>query len=916
MRSISANALAKIQQAKGTEPILIVEVDWGVGGGPSQYADRDVEGIDGRILEVGALDNVVNILHSSNSQQLSLVLDDTDGQVKSILDTQDIHQRDVRVYQYFSGLNLSDKFLIFSGKISSTIRWSAGERTLSFSVVSQLEDKEFGFSVEEGEFSNVPRDLVGKPWPVIFGTALDVPALQVNKAVSGSTLCGVGILSGEDRHNEVPISASDCSLGQSIGVAYANISFLNTVANAYNGFDDQRVDQLQDQANELRRQVTEMLAKKTEQDACASLVRSNKIETAKETGLGCNPVRILGGEDFPQNEHITLNIGGGLFDGSFNNDVFTIIGRRHPENEDKVEEKFGTIESAQCATDTPAVHYDFSTEVPPGRGDFLNSNTIRRHGFIICNTQHKSKPTVSQVAEHFWADAGSRVTIHGDEPIYFIVSITPGTVLDVKAFKQLEGVRRLVNVPTNLWEVETRDYGPFTVTFVKTTKPLSSIEGQGWEDQIHVTFESDIGPNTVDILKYIIDKWTDLSYDSTSFDAVETKVNPFPMNFAVLARKNTLEVLQELAFQARCAIWVSNGTFYLKYLPEEPTSDQTVSVSDIEFNSVELTTTPTEQLVTKLVANWRMSYAEEDESKIILRHNVKKYGTKEREIEFYAYNNPDIVLKAATFWLIRWCNTWKRLKFRGFLNLLNLETFDTVNLDLGSEGYVSNSAVKAIVEKADYDSDNNTIDFECLVPIKFGEMVEYEFFWPSAATGNFPTVQEIRNGLAGGDGIGATASGALPVGTAALTGTSTVIVGGPNVVFNPQSDRGDRTPYDTGFVVQDVIPESYDTAELDIQANPNPDLTLNYVDPIPDTLRPASAAGVTIIDIRKTKVVDSDNPGVEAFLDTIIRSIESEDLVLDTEAKYGDGTNIKEFDFKYDLEGEKFGAGTAFLKDD
>lgn len=921
MRSLSANAIAKLAQSKGTEPINIVEIDWGVNGSPVSYSDRAVESIPGRILELGQLDNVVDVLNANSSQELPLVLDDTDGSIKAIIDTQDVHQRDVRVYQWFEGLDLSDKFLLFAGKISSPITWSEGERTFRFRVVSQLEDKEFGFSVEEGEFLYIPRTLVGKPWPVIFGKCLDVPALRINQAITGSTLCGVGILSGDDLQEQVPLGGTDCGLGQSLAVMAANVSFLNACASAFSGIDGDQASALIDQANQIRIQMALAAAGRQSQEDCANNVRASKLDAAREDGEGCNPVRILGGEDFPQNTYLTLNINGGLFSGSFDGDLFTIVSRRHPENEDRAEDIYSQISDAQCETDTPAVPYDFQMQVTPGRGDFLNNSVIRRHGLVLCNQSMKSRPSTQQVAQHFWADAGSRVTIAGDEPIYYIASITPGEVLAVKAYKTLEGVRKLVNVPNDLWSVETRDYGTINATLVVTTKPLSSIEGQGWDDDIYVTFESTIGPNTVDILEYIIENWTDLTYDTTSFNAVKTALEPFPSNFAVLDRRNTLDLIKDIAFLARCAVWINNGVFYLKYLPEEPSSDQTISVSDIEFNSVSLDTTPTEDLVTKMIVRWRVSYAEEEEdgpNTIILRHNVKKYGTKVQEFDWFIYNQPDIILKAATFWLIRKSNTWKKLSFRGFLNLLKLETFDTADLDLGARGYVSNDAVKAIVEKADYDSGSNTVAITCLVPIKFGEMSKYKFFWPKTAllTDTFPTPEEITAGLAGGDGIGAEASGLLPIGyTDGISDTGTVFVGGPNVIFRSRADRGDRTPTDQDFVAQEIVDTTV-YADLVTEANPDPDLSLNYIDPYKLVTTPSTPQPSSVIDIRTTKIIDSDNPGVESYLDTIIRAIQDSELVVDTEAKFGDGTTTEVFDFMYDDEGGMFGAGTAFLKDD
>lgn len=914
MRSISSAGLAKLAQKLGTEPIFIIEVDWGGSGGAVSYADRDVDGIPGKILDVSEMDNVIDVLNNNSSQEITITLDDTDGSIKHILDTQDVHQRNVSVYQHFDGLDLSDKFLLFTGKLTSPIVWSEAERTVTFSVLSQLEDKEIGFSAEEGQFPFIPKDLVGKPWPIIFGKCLDVPALQVNKAVSGTTLCGIGILSGADLHNQVPLGAENCSLGMSLAMMSAQISFLNICGAAWRNYDPEKANGLMQQANELRSQIAQMVASATNQSTCATTARAAKV--AEEGNLGCNPVRILGGEDFPQNTPIQLNINGGLFTGVMNNDKFTITNRRHPDNDKKAQDAFDSVGVTSCEEPLPAQAFDFQMDVPCGTGDFLNNCQIRRHGFILCASPTKSRPSVNQVAQHFWAEPGSRVVMASDEPITYIVSITPGEVLAVKAYKDFFGEKRLVNVPTELYKVETKSYGSITAVQVVLTKPLSTIVDQGWSDDIYVTFESTIGPNIVEIMEYIIQRWTDLSTDAASFAAVKSKVAQFPANFPILERKNTIDVLREIAFQARCAIWISNGKFYLKYLPEEPTADADITASDIQHKSISVELTPTEDLVTKIVATWRLSWADgngEEPEKIILRHNVNKYGTKEREFDFYIYNQPDIVLKVATFWLIRLSNTWKKIKFKAFLNKLNLETFDTINFR--HQGIVANGDIKAIVETASYDSNDQTVNFVCLTPVKAGTTEQYTFFWPKDVSEAFPTAAEISAGNAGGGGIGANASGSLPVGdTSTITAGETVFIGGPNIVFRGQTDRGDPRPGDVGFTAQTVIPENV-FAEIDNRPNPNPDLTLNYVDPLPPPQVPSLPSGGITIDIRKTRIIDSDNEGVSAFLDTIIRKIADGTLYLNTGAKYSDGTNDAEFDYEFDGNGGKWGAGTAFLQD-
>jgi hypothetical protein len=938
MRNLSAQALSKIATKLGTEPVTIVEIDWVEDDAPILYADRKVETIPGKIYEVGDLDNVVNVSGNDNSQELSITLDDTDGTIKAILDNTDIHKRSARVYQWFEGLDLGDRFLLFAGKVSSPITWSERERTVSFTIVSQLEDREIGFTAEEGDFNWIPAELIGAPWPMIFGTALDVPALQFNKAVTGTTLCPIGDVVGEQFHNAVPLGGNDPSWGINLGMrgmqksmlwcarqAFINAAIRNHLSNPEKAAEyETRAEEALQSINDIEAQIGDAVAQKQAQEACARSQRASTIDATKDTG--CNPVRILGGEDFPQNQAIKLLISGSVVSGYFEDDNFYYSSVVNQAKEDKASDKYQKSISQQCEQPAPNQPYDFSMDVPCGEGNtFPDACRCRFYGFFIPTEAHKSRPNINSVAEHIWIDSGSRVSMYSDENITYVVSIVPGTVLAVKAYKTFEGgIERLVDVPNDLWRAETKDYGPIIAEQVVLTRPLSSFEGQGWGDRIYVTFRSDVGPHTIDILEYIIDNYTDLTYDTASFTAIRDSLEPFPMNFPILERKNTIEVLQEIAFQARCALWLSNGKFYIKYLPEDPTSDATITTSDLDADTgVSLEMTSTEDLVTKMIIEWRLSWAPDDPNKIILRHNVGKYGTQQETFFFYCFNQADIVLKAATFWLIRMSNTWKKLRFKTFLQMLNLETFDTVTLDFGSQGYVSNGSVKAVVEEATYNSNDRSIDFICQIPIKSGEMVEYQFFWPAGEpiTALFPTAAEQAAGLAGGGGIGSTASGDLPIGfiDPDAWGDGVVLIGGPNILFKGHADYGDKTPTDVDFEAQQVFfPTTY--AELSVQENPDPDTTINYVDPIdPPPLMDYSSSTFEI-DIRNTVILDSQNPdNPTATLDSIYKKInEDGNLVIDTEeARYGDDEHPEgeSYDYRFDDDGGKWGAGTAFLKD-
>ena len=943
MRNLSANALTKLAQRFGNEPIIIIEVAWN-GDGIIPYAEREVGSIKGRILEVTNLDNIITVSNGNDSQEISVILDDTDGTIKSIMDIYDMHKRDVWVYQWFAGLDLTDRFLLFRGKISTPIVWKEGDRSVTFTIISQLEDKEVGFSPEEGQFPYIPRELIGRTWPSCFGTPLDVPAVRIGAAITGSTLCGIGIISGTDEHlredlgtNPPDVSEQNMRAGYltalssifnaasatPVAVSYPN----NRTVLALNQDYQDRANEYMDQANEIRANVTKTLGEYERSQRCARCQRQQTTDDAVNQGTGCNPVTILGGEDFPRG-NITLIINGGYFDGHFEGETneFHITRRYHPDNDAEVERRV-TADAEICTDCAPAPKQNkyilWETQVPAGYGNTsaTQSDIYRRKTTIIYTDVAKRRVQYDEKMIQFWADAGSTVKLATNPPFSHVVSIVSGTVLQVKAYKNFNGERRLVNIPNELWSASTQQFGSITAELV-IVEQLTLIEGQEWEgDDVYVTFESNIGPNIVDILTYLINTYSDLQIDAASFAAVKIKLVPFPANFALLERKNLVEVLQEIAFQARCSLRLNNGIFYLQYLAEEPTAVDTITERDIEHQSIEVFLTPTEDLVTKYTAKWRLSYAQEELDQIILRHNVQKYGIQEEEYEFYIYNQPDIVHKVATFWLIRKSNSWKHIKFKTFLHKLNLETFDAITLNF-QQTYVSSGTAKAVIEQADFDSANQLVLISCWLPIKSGEMDQYEFAWPANVDQElfFPTQREIDQGLDGGNGIGKDATGNLPVGDTSRIIGSSIFVGGPNVVFGPQTDRGDSYPSDTGFIAQSIGPFNI-YATIIVQAKPNLNLKLNYADEVDAAFDTTSFGEVPEIILERTRVRSVRTPNQWNTLAEILISGVGEPLAIKTSAliagKDQNGSCRKSpFDFKYNKDHNIWAAGSAFLAEE
>jgi len=722
MRNLSSSALDKLATRLGTEPVVIIEVQWVTGGPRIAYGDKEAPGVKGVIHDVSGLDDVIGVSGGSQSQQISVSLNDPSGELKTILDSTDPHKKKCWVYQWFQGMSLDDKFLIFQGVLNSPIEWDEGDRTLRFDVVSKIEDIEVGFSIEEGAFPNPPETLIGKPWPLCFGTVANVPALRVDSVRQGILADGTGIHDFTLEHR--------IDLAKKLTCPSSICGYSTTIATSPGGGLIYTPQYCEDAS--------------CAQQKCTELERL-KLELKEQKAAEYSPVRVFGGSLFPQNTTITLNIKNGLFTGKMNGEIFTITGRVHPENDGHGRvRKSDTQKEIESKCGPPAYSQGSTTE-NASVDAAGNPQTVNAAGSKLSWAKYNAADSTS----FFWANGGSRVTMNADKKIVYIANLLPSTVLRVAAFRTIDGLRSLYTVPPEYYTVRETDYTGYTgVTEIVLNQALSTQnlkEGGGWEDDIYVTLTSSVGPNTVDIIEWFIDTYTDYDTDTVSFDDVRDLIDNYPMHFALLERKSLINVLEEIAFQARCALWLKDNKFFLRYLALEPDADGMLTESDVMPNSLKIVHTSTEDLVTKFIAHWKSDYAVNKDNLLILRaRNVPDYGTHPLDYDFYCFNIFELVQKTATFWMIRKSNTWRRAQFKTLVNKLNFESFDCMSITLPD---VADGTVKCIVEKANYNSNDHTVNFELWTPCKAGTRTPYNFAWPADIDEQtiFPTLEEEQN---------------------------------------------------------------------------------------------------------------------------------------------------------------------------
>lgn len=649
----------------------------------STYSDQNIPGVTGKILALGGLDSIINETGQDLSQQLSVTLDDTDGTIKARIDSMDLHKRPVTVYQWIKGTTYpDDQYIMFQGLINSPLEWSEPDRTVKFSVVSRLENVEVGFFIEGGQFPDTDPSLIGKAWPLAFGTVINMPALQISRGVWGELLQGTGIEAVD----------LDCKLAAAKQGACPTVGFYGGVP---------------------------MPDPSCAQNLCLSIA-SLELAQQQQQALETNPLTIKNGELFPQGVPVSIQINKAVYVGIFTGESFNVISRTHPDFTFSLPQ-MDTIPDSQCGQEVRLSYNGYGVPLV-GSGQVGTGN----YGPAMGNNYFCPEPLPVTISGFFWAEPGSIVTLQPSQPQIYILNIIPSTIIRVCARYTTEaGQLVLSTIPESYYTIRESDYGAYQMMELVLNKQLSLIDPR-WQDDVFVTLTSDIGPNTVDILQWFIGKYTAFNCDTDSFAHVRALVDTYPSNFALFANKNIIDVLREISYQARCALWLRGDTFFIRYLAETPTTTDTITLSDVETKTLGLKHTQTEDLITKLTATWREDYSVEAPNTLILRNNIEKYGLQESSTEFYIYNQEDYVYKAASYWILRRSNIWRRAVFSTAMHKIAIEVLDAVSISLPQ---IAPGDMAVIVEKATYNWETNQIDFECWTPATVGTTVPYVFIY-------------------------------------------------------------------------------------------------------------------------------------------------------------------------------------------
>lgn len=738
----------KAAQRFGGEPVNIIRIDWD--DVTVYYGDKSTvigtTTIVGRILEFSTLSSQIKSSSAADFSSVSITLDDSDGELKRRLNSQLLEGRDAIVYQYFEGLTMDDAMILLKGRISGDINWSEGERTLSFDVEHYIEDGEVGYAPAEGEIENMSEDAIDKVWPLCFGTVLKVPAVHLLNPPYGrlsnvwnSDIFGVRatfeVENGEEFPQETTIDVLVGGLvvrGQMIRnvfrvqVAniprYTNIQVLARVQ-ADPHYLDARVCWIQDDSTRLVGQYCY-----TRLPFPAPFNRADNYEDYQvnyciaQYGNKCY---------FQQPWHYT---NGSLTQNLTINENYTFLETAAIPRKEWENTYWWLTVNANWEPGGPN-NYSFPTLKPFTLGQQFGV----LKGYWLC----KPGTLVKQLA--------------GYNDLY-IANLLPSTeILEVYAWRSFRDEDIFVPVPSRYFTVHKNYFiADRYVTAIEFPKPLDEYSGENWNADIYISLRSTQGPNAANIISWLMQAYSNLSIDPTSFGYVRIAITKFWANFVVFDQPNVLSLCEDIAKQSRCALLTGNGIVRIRYLSEIPLTIQTITEDLVELKSLGLSFTTLEDIITRSLNKWFTDYSErdEEEKEYVYRNNIDLFGAQEEENDYFIYNVELFVKISAGFWGYRSSNVWRKLALVTFLQAIEAEAFDALEMNIGE---FSSNDILAEVERQNHNSDYAPqIELELIAGSKSGEAddnnqpIQDDYYW--LGDPNYPANMEIPDDLDPGAG--------------------------------------------------------------------------------------------------------------------------------------------------------------------
>ncbi len=681
-KTIAANAQTKIDTAQGTTPKIVLEIIWPTVGA-KYYGDAlmaSPKTVIGSILQIDGFDESFTVGGAANVNVVNVLLSDDDA-LKILTDTYNILGLAATVYLVYDSLAFNEWITLVKGKIGGPINWSEAERTLGFTVFSDWGYETAGFSLrDDDEVSASPMNpldkAIGKPWPMCFGSSLRVPALKILEPFKAIIEDDRQIVLDAETEFKVSYETGTAPEGEET-YSIANIKCTGTI-------------------------VDDILT-----------VPTGQMNETWYTSVAID-TRVVDGDE--TNYSVMWIV-----------DTSIELAGKYCYTGDR----FGQCirqEGAKCWFSI--LMYDPAVSVAPT--EFTEVCGAIREDWDSYVSVFKTVTYIRSGAVMYWVDD----TV---DDVVYIANLFPGSnvaeVMANRAFGPDDRVK-LAAVPSSRFSIDYAYDVPdrykvdhpnanTVCTAIIFERGLYEYEFEKWEDDvIFVSMESDVSSNTATMIDTLLEYYSDLTSDATSLSDAETAMTNYPMHGYVAEEVNVWNLVQDIAWQARLALFARNDEVFYTYLSDEPVSGEDTfdDAATIE-KSISISLSDDTDLITNVNSHWRLDGNQEKTFELSLTNNISLYGSKKEQYDFYTYNIKALVEKSTQFWLNRFSNVWKIVSVSSTLPRIGLEVGDYVTVNY-TDDHVSTAGTIGLILGIGYDSEIHTITYTIWTPVLAGTLVD------------------------------------------------------------------------------------------------------------------------------------------------------------------------------------------------
>jgi hypothetical protein len=677
-----------------------------------------------KILEVGDISTGTKGDDSSTLSSCQVKLDDADGTLKQLFDTFPIENAPAALALCYSDTSYCN---VISGHLTNP-QWSEGDRVLTVTVESTLVSLEVGYSAEDGDYNDLDPDAIDVPWPLVFGKPLHVPAVRIRRQKTAKLLYTIQLRPKSNTVTWSPLIINLPSVLYNTDGKYihpAQNCIVTTIKDDYT--EEDNVIYFSDYdtmpAGNYTVEIDRVLFK-----------GSFNISTGKFTVSTANISRIQGQTTVQDSGIVyddkTLALGT-YTTGTDQNykDCFVYYGSNQyfenycvRQDKDKLTFQYCFYKGSKIGDFSRGTPWQDAGDI----GSIYDSRAVTKTGIvepyldtfaqlqaigdnqgtqIATSTRYQGlnaflTTLLSKGQSILWTrgpDVGVR--IYGRDPDIYIANLVESEqVIAVCARKK--GHRGqpevLTQIPPDYYTVKTSyaittaEGNSLTTTAILFNTPLANFVNEDWSDEIYVTLNSSLDNNPINAIKYILQTYTSLIIDADSFDTVASQ-QQYAAHFALTNRGNALQVAEQIAWQCKAALVIDSDIVNIVRVDLPPNENITLTLDNVEFKSIEESTTPRNEIITKLKAGWRSSYAPEDRKyclkdrirhKIIARGDIEDLGTIQKEVEVYIYNFVEAVIDLIDFWMSRTGSSWRFVTLKTYVEGVLLQGYDGVGLNI------------------------------------------------------------------------------------------------------------------------------------------------------------------------------------------------------------------------------------------